>query len=229
MKALLVESREIAPEVRHFVFEIPEVGHFAFIPGQWVSFHEIIAGEPVTRAYSIASPPDGNRFDLCLNRVQDGRLSPHLFRMHAGDTIEMKGPFGNFVFREPPRDGILVATGTGIAPFRAMLATRLSKDASHRITLLFGVRYEQSLLYRAEFEALEREHPNFRFWPTLTRPESGWAGRTGRVQQHLDDAIAGRRDVEFYICGLKAMVNDVRTMLTAMGFERKQIVYEKYD
>jgi len=229
LKTRLVESREIAPEIRHFVFEAPDVEQVSFIPGQWVSFEETINGEPITRAYSIASPPDRNRFELCLNRVQDGHLSPYLFRMQPGDTLEMKGPFGTFVFRDPPRDSVLVATGTGIAPFRAMLKARLAKDPIHQITLLFGVRHEHSLLYRVEFEALAREHPNFRFWPTLTRPDAGWAGRTGRVQQHLSEAIGGRRDIEVYICGLKAMVDEVRAMLKGFGFERKQIIYEKYD
>jgi ferredoxin-NADP reductase len=225
-----VESHLIAPEVRRFVFETPpDAGQFSFLPGQWISFEEIVNGEQITRAYSIASPPAGNRFELCLNRVEDGHLSPVLFAMHPGDTIEMRGPYGTFVFRNPPNDSVLVATGTGIAPFRSMLNARLARDASHQITLLFGVRHEQGLLYRDEFEALERQHRNFRFWPTLTRPEAGWKGRTGRVQQHLAEAVGPRRDLDVYICGLRAMVDDVRAMLKGLGFDRKKIIYEKYD
>jgi ferredoxin-NADP reductase len=229
VKAKLVESREIAPEVRHFVFEVPEAAEFSFIPGQWVSCEETVNGEPITRAYSIASPPHGNRFDLCLNRVQNGHLSPYLFGMRPGDSIEMRGPFGTFIFREPPADSVLVATGTGIAPFRSMLPARLSKDSSHKITLLFGVRHEHSLLYRDEFESLARQHANFRFWPTLTRPEPGWKGRTGRLQQHLAEIVDPRRELDVYICGLREMVDEVRTMLRNLGFDRKRMVYEKYD
>ncbi|MBZ5592737.1 MAG: oxidoreductase [Acidobacteriia bacterium] len=229
MKARLVETREIAPEIRHFIFEVPEAPQFLFIPGQWVSVEERVDGEPITRAYSIASPPDGNRFELCLNRVQYGHLSPYLFTLHPGDEIEMRGPFGTFILREPPNDSVLVATGTGIAPFRAMLPARLAKDAAHQMTLLFGVRHEGSLLYRAEFESLEHRHPNFHFWPTLTRPEPAWSGRTGRVQQHLTAAIESQSDCDVYICGLRAMVDETRAMLKGLGFERKRIIYEKYD
>ena len=229
MKARLVESHEIAPEIRHFVFETPSVEQFLFIPGQWVSFEETVAGESITRAYSIASPPNGNRFELCLNRVENGHLSPYLFSMHPGDAVEMRGPFGTFLFRDPPSDSLLVATGTGIAPFRAMLQARLASHPSQQITLLFGVRHEEGLLYRGEFEALARQHPNFRFWPTLSRPESGWTGRSGHVQKHLFEATGGRSDVNVFICGLKAMVDDVRALLKASGFERKRIIYEKYD
>ena len=229
MRTRLVESREIAPEIRHFVFELPDAREFLYVPGQWVSFEETVDGQPITRAYSIAAPPAGNRFELCLNRVQDGHLSPYLFTMKPGDTLEMRGPFGTFVWRDPPQDSVLVATGTGIAPFRAMLPPRLANDHLHRITLVFGVRHEHSLLYRDEFEAMERAHSNFHFWPTITRPTSGWAGRTGRVQEHLERAIGSSREVDVYICGLRAMVDSVRAILKNMGFERRRIIYEKYD
>ncbi len=229
MKARLLESHEIAPEIRHFTFDTPGVEPFLFVPGQWVSFEETVNGESITRAYSIASPPGGNRFELCLNRVENGRLSPYLFSMHPGDTVEMRGPFGTFLFRDPPCDSLLVATGTGIAPFRAMLQSRLATHQSQQITLLFGVRREESLLYRAEFEELAREHASFRFWPTLTRPGPDWKGRTGRVQQHLDEALGPRRDIDVYICGLHQMVDEVRAQLRSMGFDRKKMIYEKYD
>lgn len=228
MTARLLESREIAPEVRHFVFEV-EDGPFSYVPGQFVSLTADINGSPITRAYSFASPACGSRFDLCLNRVIEGKFSPYLFDLQPGDQVQMTGPYGGFIFRQPVEDSILVATGTGIVPFRAMLHDRLSRDSSHRFTLIFGVRYEHSLLYAREFEELARGHANFRFWPTLSRPEPGWTGRTGHVQAHLFEAIGERRDINVFICGLKAMVDDVRSILKSSGFDRKRIIYEKYD
>ena len=62
-----------------------------------------------------------------------------------------------------------------------------------------------------------------------SRPEPSWIGRTGHVQQHLLEAVGDRRDMDVYVCGLKAMVDDVRAQLKGMGFDRKQIIYEKYD
>ena len=101
--------------------------------------------------------------------------------------------------------------------------------ASPAFTLLFGVRYESHLLYSEELKELAVRYPQFRFWPTLTRPEAGWTGRQGRVQTHLAEAIGERRDLDFYLCGLKEMVDEVRGILKGMGFDRKQIFYEKYD
>lgn len=229
MEARLIDSREIAPGVRHFEFEALGVERLEFLPGQFTSFTDVIEGKEITRAYSLASAPSGtNRFELCLNEVEHGHLSPRLFQMRPGDRMEMRQPLGMFVLRQPPRDSIFIATGTGIAPFRSILQAHLNAS-SPAFTLLFGVRYESHLLYRDEFEELALRHPHFRFWPTLTRPEPGWTGRQGRVQTHLPEAIGNRRDVDFYLCGLKEMVNDVRSVLKDMGFDRKQIFYEKYD
>ncbi|MSV36023.1 MAG: FAD-dependent oxidoreductase [Bryobacterales bacterium] len=229
MRARLIEAVEIAPGVRHFVFEAPELPRLSFTPGQFVSLSGAVDGKTITRAYSIASPPSaGNRFELCLNRVDLGTFSPHLFDLAPGATVEMGAPLGTFTLREPLRDSLLVATGTGIAPFRSMLMTRLNLD-SPAITLLFGVRHESHLLYREEFEALSRQYPQFRFWPTLSQPGPGWKGRAGRVQAHLPEALGGRTDIDIYLCGLQAMVDEVRQVLKGMGFDRKQIRYEKYD
>jgi ferredoxin-NADP reductase len=229
MQARLIESFEIAPEVRHFVFEAPEVAKLDFVPGQFVSFTHSIHEKNITRAYSIASAPsDGNRFELCLNLVRDGKFSPHLFEMKPGDSVEMRPPLGQFVLRHPDRDAALIATGTGIAPFRAILRAHLN-ETSPAFTLLFGVRHEHSLMYRAEFEEMAIHYPHFHFLPTLTRPGPEWTGRTGRVQPHLKDAIGERRDVDVFLCGLKAMVDETRNILKDMGFDRKQILYEKYD
>ncbi len=229
MRARLVETREIGPEVRHFLFDVPETDCLEFTPGQFVSFRETVFGRLVTRAYSICSVPDGNRFELCLNRVREGLLSPWLFEMTPGCTVEMTGPLGFFVPLQPFRDSLLIATGTGIAPFRAYLRWAPVVESGRRITLLFGARYPLGLLYRDEFDALEIAHPEFRFMPTITRPDAGYRGRIGWVQQHLDDALEGRPYVDIYICGLREMVDSVRAILKDKGFARAQIHYERYD
>jgi ferredoxin-NADP reductase len=229
MKARLIESHEIAPLVRHFVFEVPEVERLHFKPGQFVSFSEMLGGKKIIRPYSIASMPDGNRFELCLNLVQEGLFSPFLFDLKPGDAVEMGAPLGFFVIRNPDREALFIATGTGIAPFRPMAPDYLQHPQAKQLTLLFGIRYENSVYYRNDFDNLARKHANFRFWPTLSRPEPSWTGRTGHIQTHLLEALGDHRDLDVYICGLKAMVDDVRGILKAMGFDRKQIIFEKYD
>jgi CDP-4-dehydro-6-deoxyglucose reductase len=227
MKAKLVEAVDLAPGIRHFTFETGGEP-LDFTPGQFVSLKESLNGSEYTRAYSLASAPDSNRFDLCLNLVPGGAFSAYLFTLKPGSEIELMPPLGYFTLRHPDRDAVMIATGTGVAPFRSMLHAHL-RNMKGRVTLLFGTRYEESVLYGNEFREFERQYPNFQFWPTLTRATQNWQGRTGRVQSHLDEVLAGRSDLDVYLCGLKEMVDDVRRLLKAKGYDRKQIIYEKYD
>ena len=233
LRARLLTQKELAPEVHHFEFEVPGVETFHFTPGQFVSVIERVEGKEVTRAYSIASPRDGNRFELCLNRVQDGIVSTYLFDLKPVYEVEIVEQLGYFTLRHPGRHSVFIATGTGIAPFRSMLLDHMPKT-SPRITLLFGVRYERGLLYRDEFENLQQQYDSFHFLPTVTRPSQTWSGHVGRVQAHLDEALViksfeDQSTIDVYVCGLKEMVDDVRRELKARGFDRKQIIYEKYD
>jgi CDP-4-dehydro-6-deoxyglucose reductase len=227
--AILRGWTSLAPEVRDFEFEAAGVERFSFTPGQFVSFSAGIGGRRITRAYSIASPPDGNRFHLCLNRVQDGLFSSFLFQTGAGTRIDMQGPLGTFTIRDRTADMIFVATGTGVAPFRSMAEDYLRSGATASLTLLLGARFEPNLLYRSDFERLAAKHPRFRFVPVLSRPASDWPGRTGHVQPHLLELVGDRRDFHVYACGMKAMVDHVRARLKQLGFERRQIIVEKYD
>src|SRR5215472_13211855 len=100
MQARLIESLELAPEVRHFVFEAEGVDRLDFVAGQFVSLSASIGGRTITRAYSLASAPGaGNRFELCLNRVPGGVFSGPLFDMKPGEAVDMKTPLGMFVLR----------------------------------------------------------------------------------------------------------------------------------
>lgn len=229
MQARLVSSYDLAPDVRHFEFEVADRSEFPFTPGQFVSIKEQVAGKEVTRAYSIASPPNGNRFALCLNRVPEGLVSPRLFAMSLGENVEVHEPLGYFTLRRPEKPAVFVATGTGVAPFRSILLTALPQGTP--ITLLFGARHPHGVLYQDELEALAQQHAHFRFVPTVTRPDDAWKGKAGRVQAHLDEALAehAAEQPDVYICGMKEMVDDVRALLKQKGFDRKQIIYEKYD
>lgn len=226
MKAKLISIHDIAPNTRHFDFETLDF-EANFVPGQFYSVTAFVNEEPITRAYSIASPPGGRTFSLCANLVPDGRLTPHVFALQPGEEVDLTGPWGSFILRREPADSIFVATGTGITPFRSMLHAHVAERPAQNFTLIFGARHE--LLYHHEFEELAARHPNFTYLPTLTRPLRAWEGRTGRVQPLVMETLGDRRDVDVYICGLKEMVDDLRTQLKACGLDRKRIIYEKYD
>jgi len=247
----LVRATPLTDLTKHLEFEMKGALRFGFVAGQWLSFKTNTPdGEEITRAYSIASPPsDDNRFALCLNRVQDGFMSNFLCDMKEGDEISCQGPFGDFILRPPMRDTVFIATGTGIAPFRSMLhwlfATDSKSDKDGRggpssigaqsrhqgkqLHLIFGNRTETDIYYNLEFSRLAQEHANFHYLPTLSRGGSEWKGLRGYVQEHVPAVVNGRTDMHAYICGLDKMVKANRDLLQSLGWDRKTILYEKYD
>jgi len=245
----------------HFDFVIDELDSFPFVAGQFVSTVAVDPkGKQQTRAYSIASAARANRFDLCVNRVEGGFFSNHLADLTdlpPGGTVQVHGPHGNFVLREPLSDSIFISTGTGIAPMRAYAQWLFPEDGSDRsngkdIWMVYGTRYESELYYRDEFEALAARKPNFHYVPTLSRADEKWHGLRGYVQEHVARIVEKRAirlgialpvpavdpaippaelkfDIYAYICGLNNMVAGVREKLANYGWHRKQIVFERYD
>ena len=234
LTARLVRDVALSGLTKHLEFEMKGVPRFGFVAGQWLSFKTNMPdGEEITRAYSIASPPDSdNKFALCLNRVQDGFMSNFLCDMKGGEEINCQGPFGDFILRPPMRDTVFIATGTGIAPFRSILHWLLSDDKRHQgkqLYLIFGNRTERDIYYHDEFLRLADKHPNFHYLPTLSRGGPDWPGLRGYVQEHISAIAQGRTDMHAYICGLDKMVKANRDLLKALGWDRKSILYEKYD
>jgi len=232
--ARLLASQPLTEFTKHLEFEMQGVSRFGFVPGQWLSLkHTKSDGEEITRAYSIASPPEENgHFALCLNRVQDCFMSNFLCDMNQGDEISCQGPFGDFIPRPPMRDTIFIATGTGIAPFRSMLHWLLSDPSRHEnkeLWLLFGSRTEQDIYYHREFLELASAHSNFHYLPTLSRSSPDWQGLRGYVQEHVLGIVTGRAEMHAYICGLDKMIKANRELLKSLGWDRKSIRYEKYD
>lgn len=232
--ARLSRSLPLSEFTKHLEFEIA-APRFGFVAGQWLSLKANKPdGEEITRAYSIASAPhDSNRFTLCLNRVQDGFMSNYLCDMKEGDEISCQGPFGNFILRPPMRDTLMIATGTGIAPFRSILqwlfhANEMRHD-NHQVWLVFGSRFEKDIYYHQEFLDLAEKHSNFHYLPTLSRGDQSWKGLRGYVQEHVPGIVGNRTDMHAYICGLKKMITANRDLLKGMGWDRKSIIYEAYD
>jgi ferredoxin-NADP reductase len=236
----------------HLEFAIDEFSHFDFLPGQFISC--VAAddrGKTQTRAYSIASAPRKNMLDLCVNRVGSGFFSNLLCDLEVGQTIQFHGPHGFFTLRQPLTDSIFIATGTGIAPILGFVQHLFPENGEDRsggrqIWLVYGTRHETEIYYQKYFEKVAAERHNFQYLCTLSRPQEGWVGLRGYVQDHVARLLDNRDlhkhaepvptiaesagfDIHAYICGLNDMVSGNRDRLKERGWERKQIMFERYD
>jgi ferredoxin-NADP reductase len=197
-KACISESAQCY----HLEFVLDEMPEFDFAPGQFIStVASDSRGKSQTRAYSIASAPSENKFDLCVNRVENGFFSNHLCDLPEGDTVQVHGPHGNFTLRTPLTDAIFVATGTGIAPMRAFTQWLFPEQGEHagedrsqgrEFWCIYGTRYESELYYRDYFERIAAEHENFHYVTTLSRAAEEWSGRRGYVQEYLGHIVETR-------------------------------------
>ena len=235
LSARLARSIFLSEQTKNLEFSIEDPNGFHFTPGQFVSIQQPKPdGKTHTRAYSIASHPRATAsFDLCLNRVENGFLSNWLCDLEEGATIQFHGPHGMFTLRQPHQNSVFIATGTGIAPFRGMahwLFERPERHLGHEFWLVYGTRHDDGLYYSDEFRAIEQAHSNFHYLPTLSRGGEEWSGLRGYVQDHVREIVGTRRDVQAYICGLHQMVDANRKLLKdELGWDRKQIVFERYD
>jgi ferredoxin-NADP reductase len=231
--ATLARSTDLSDQTKHLEFHARELPQFDFIAGQFVSMMAPKEGREITRAYSIASPPRSDpSFDICLNRVPGGFFSNFLCDMKEGETVNFHGPHGLFTLRNPLRDSIFIATGTGIAPMRGMvqwLFADPSRNQGHEFWLVYGTRYAKDIYYREEFEELARENPNFHYIVTLSREGPEWTGERGYVQEKVRKIVTGRTDMDAYICGLNDMVSANRELFKELGWDKKSVVFERYD
>ena len=222
--------QDLTHDVRAIELRLLEPSSITFKAGQFVSFEVPKQGQPrpVTRPYSIASPPgQRDRILLVLNLVQGGPGSSYLFGLREGERASFNGPAGAFYLREEGvRDLLFVATGTGIAPLRSMILAQLERGESRSVTLFWGLRSQRDLYWQEELTALAADHPNFSFVTTLSRPDPGWEGASGRVTAVIDTQVSSVGNLAVYLCGGSGMIKDVTARLNAKGL--CPIYREKY-
>ena len=173
----LAESRMLAPAVRHMAFERADGVPFAFVPGQFVQIHFTYPdGKPTKRSYSVATVSNESgavpRIEIAVFYVEGGAATNLLGNLPQGGIVDASGPYGRFCLDDGDanRRYLLVATGTGVTPYRAMLP-QLAKlgERGAEIALVYGARNESELLYGEEFEAFARQNPHFRFYACFSR------------------------------------------------------------
>ncbi|MBI5691948.1 MAG: ferredoxin--NADP reductase [Verrucomicrobia bacterium] len=226
----------------------PDSGEYGFTPGQFAvlgllgreprvaeAAPEETVSEPdklIRRAYSIASSSVERAYvEFYLTLVTTGGLTPRLFALAHGSRVFL-GPKASGLFTldrvAPGKAVILIATGTGLAPYVSMLRTMLIADTTRKFVVLHGSRCSWDLGYRGELESLARLRPNFTYIPSITRPEQDphFSGRTGRIQKLLEQGVveqlAGVKldpaEADVFLCGNPDMIDQIKGLLLARGY-----------
>ena len=212
-----------------------------FEPGQYMTIGVFVDGRIVQRPYSVASAPvdaGDTGYEMYLRLVQGGTFTPVLWDLPVGHRMRMIGPKGKFML-EPSDDRVhlFVSSGTGNAPFIAMMRQMLADGRPRKAVFLNGVSYARDLGYRDLVEGWESsgEYP-VRYIPTVSRPNdpanADWAGRTGRVETIVGPIFEelGLRpnDTVAYLCGNPDMIIAAEQTLLGLGMTEEAVKKELY-
>ncbi|MHB1866209.1 MAG: ferredoxin--NADP reductase [Thermoplasmata archaeon] len=231
---LLLSNVELAPSLHVLKFAWPAGDPVVFDPGQYATFYLPRQGKSTPRSYSFFSSADHHdRFALLIKRVPDGFGSTYLCNLSPLERppLSVLAPLGRFVLADPDdRTVVLVATGTGLAPFVPMLE-RLGKEHPGNPTwLFFGSRHVEELVDREELQRRQRTWPNFHFVPVVSRPpiDGSWTGDRGHVQEAVQARFPDLSHADVYLCGVNEMVNEMQKIALRLGCPKERIFVERY-
>ena len=231
--AEVVDRVSETPRVHSLTFDVPDwAGH---LPGQHIDVRLTAEdGYRAQRSYSIATPEDGSRVTITVERLEDGEVSTYLTDvLEVGDQIELRGPIGGYFVWEPSRGGPLglIGGGSGVAPLMAMLRARVAAGSAVPVRMLCSWRTAEDVIYADELDAIARDADGVSITHTLTRsaPE-GWAGRSGRFDREAISELAWPADMEplTYVCGPTGFVEAVASVLVELGHEPGRILTERF-
>lgn len=228
--ARIVSIDRLAPEILHVVLKTPPASPLRFLAGQYV---DVIA-QGVRRSYSLANAPrEDGLLELFIKRYSGGVLSEYWFeRAQPNDLLRIEGPLGTFFLRdqykegEAPSDILFLATGTGVAPVKALLeelAVTPSLASSHRLRVFWGNREGHSFCWDPSALGLDVE-----FHQLLSGADETWGGRRGHVHRAAIEDGIDVEDTVVYACGSDAMIASSREMLIARGLPAQRFFSDAF-
>ena len=201
--------------------------------------------EKVDRAYSMANYPE-ERGIIMLNvriaspppRLPDvppGLMSSYIFDLKPGDEVTISGPFGDFFAKDTDNEMIFIGGGAGMAPMRSHIFDQFRRlHTNRKVTYWYGARSLREAFYIEDFDRIAAESENFKWHLALSEPqeEDNWEGYTGFIHQVLfDNYLADHpapEDCEYYICGPPMMNDAIIKMLTDLGVEPENILFDDF-
>ncbi|WP_435157121.1 ferredoxin--NADP reductase [Haladaptatus sp. DFWS20] len=220
----ITSIHRMTPQVKQFVLVADH--EFDFQPGQHTHLHFEQDGDEVVRPYTATTRPGTNSIVLAIKRYDDGTASVYMHDREPGDTIEIEDLDGNLYLRNTDSDVAFVSTGTGITPMIAMVKQYL-REGEGKVTFLYGEKSQENIMFRETLDQFESAHENLTVAYSLSEEE--WAGRTGHVQEHIEEVVSSTMETDFYVCGVPGMVVETKEKLASIGVPEEQVYSEGWE
>ena len=218
--------QHLSPSTIAFAIDLDDAPGLSFLPGQYVNV--AIPGTALTRSYSFSSVPGAAQVQFVVRNVPGGQMSSYLSgTAQAGAPVSFTGPYGSFYLRPAERPLLLLAGGTGIAPFLSMLGAMATQGYTQAVRMVYAVTNECDLVALEQLDRHAAEHPLFSYVTCVAAPDSSHA-RKGYATAHVEPAWMNGGDVDVYLCGPVAMVDAVRNWLGEAGIAPTNFHYEKF-
>ncbi|HGY9626060.1 benzoate 1,2-dioxygenase electron transfer component BenC [Pseudomonas putida] len=225
-EAAISEVRQLSASTIALSIKGEALSRLAFLPGQYVNLK--VPGSDQSRAYSFSSLQKDGEVSFLIRNVPGGLMSSFLTSLaKAGDSMTLAGPLGSFYLRPIQRPLLLLAGGTGLAPFTAMLEKIAEQGSEHPLHLIYGVTNDFDLVELDRLQALAAQIPNFSFSACVANPDSQYPHK-GYVTQHIEPRHLNDGDVDVYLCGPPPMVEAVSQYIREQGITPANFYYEKF-
>jgi CDP-4-dehydro-6-deoxyglucose reductase len=224
-KLNLIEK--ITKDVLKVIFRLPPNANFKFIPGQYVN---LIKGN-ITRSYSVANKSiNNNQLEFYIKKYENGLMSQYWFEeSKINDLLRVEGPLGSFFVRESDCDDIIfLATGTGVAPVKAMLEgiyDNPEQFKAKRLWVVVGARHKEDLFWEP---TLQNNGLEIAYIPVLSRAKIDWKGEQGYVQDVILKQNINLENAQVYACGSNEMIESARKLLTENSLKKNQFFSDAF-
>ena len=225
-EAAIDEVRQLSPSTIALSIQSDALNKLAFLPGQYVNLQ--VPGSTETRAYSFSSLIRDGKVSFLIRNVPGGLMSSYLTGLaKPGERMTLTGPLGSFYLRDIKRPVLMLAGGTGLAPFTAMLEKIAEQGSAHPLHLIYGVTHDADLVDMDKLSALAARIPNFTFAACVASAESTQP-KKGYVTQHIEPGHLHDGNVDIYLCGPPPMVEAVNHFIRDQGIQPASFHYEKF-
>lgn len=204
---------------------------FEWEPGQFIMVSANINGENVRRAYSIASSPTRENLQITIRQTDNPTMSKYLNERNEGDILEVKGPYGRFIWTEEVSPTVVcLAAGSGITPFRAYLQYIIDKSLDSNYVLLYSCGYGDNVIYKDEIKSLLKQAKNTFYELSITRdPISLTDVRRGRInEEYLASFVEKYPNAKYHLCGTPGFVGSLINALQELGVGKESIKREQW-
>jgi len=230
-KSVVTEIEDLTYDIKRVRFELIEPNSVDFKPGQFMQIK--VPGIEVIRAYSLASDPARTNFvEMLIRLVPKGQATTYVHKaLRVKDKAILIGPFGDFFLQEDSdRPIVCIAGGSGKAPIRSILFRLKELGMPRKVKYFFGAKSVKDLYYTEEFEALQKEYPNFEYIPALSAPAEGdnWKGEVGLITDVLDRSTGDLAGSEAYLCGSPGMIDACIVVLNKHKIKTENVYYDKF-